>query len=100
MCYKGAMTRDEVLAKLRELKPWLEERGIARVRLFGSYARDEARPDSDIDLLVEFSKPIGLRFFELENELGRRLGARVNLASEENLNRIILRNALADAVDA
>lgn len=46
------MNREHLLGKLRALKPWLQERGIARVRLFGSYARDEAGPDSDIDLLV------------------------------------------------
>lgn len=94
------MTRDDILAKLRELKPWLESQGVGRVRLFGSYARDEARPDSDIDLLVDFSKPIGLKFFDLEDELGRRLGARVSFASEENLNRVIRKHALADAIDA
>ena len=56
------MTRDELLTKLRELKPWLEEQGIVNVRLFGSYARDDARPDSDVDLIVELSKPLGFRF--------------------------------------
>ncbi|MFY8162886.1 MAG: nucleotidyltransferase family protein, partial [Brevundimonas sp.] len=54
------MTRDELLTKLRELKPWLAEQGIVNVRLFGSYARDEAGPDSDVDLLVDTSRPMGL----------------------------------------
>lgn len=45
------MRRDELLAGLRELKPWFEDHGIIRVRVFGSHARDEAGPDSDIDLL-------------------------------------------------
>jgi hypothetical protein len=94
------MTRDEVLAKLRALKPWLEEQGVSRMRLFGSHARDEAQPDSDVDLLVEFSKPVGLAFFEIEEELGRRLGAPVTFASEERLNRVIRKHALADAIDA
>ncbi|MDX2274857.1 MAG: nucleotidyltransferase domain-containing protein [Hyphomonadaceae bacterium] len=94
------MTRDEVLTKLRELKPWLESQGIGRVRLFGSHARDEAGPDSDIDLLVEFTKPIGLAFFDIEEELGQRLGAKVSFASEGQLNRVIRKYALADAIDA
>ncbi len=52
------MTRDELLTKLRELKPWLEEQGIVNVRLFGSYARNDwvDEPEngyqSDFDLLV------------------------------------------------
>lgn len=94
------MNRAELLAKLKELKPWLESQGISRVRLFGSYARDEARPDSDVDLLVEVSKPMGFQYFDIEEELGRRLGAKVSFASEEQLNRVIRRHALADAIEA
>jgi hypothetical protein len=94
------MSRDEVLVKLRALKPWLEEQGIARVRLFGSYARDEARPDSDVDLIVEITKPLGLRFFGIERELSEKLGAHVELSTESSLHRIVLREALAEAVDA
>ncbi len=95
------MTREEVLAKLGDLKPWLAEQGVGRVRLFGSYARDEARPDSDIDLIVELTRPMGLVFFGLEEELSTRLGARVEMTTEAALsNRIIRRNALADCIDA
>ena len=47
------MTRDEALAKLRALRPQLEALGFRHVWLFGSVARDEAGPDSDVDLLVE-----------------------------------------------
>ncbi len=95
------MTRDEVLAKLRELKPWLAEQGIGRVRLFGSYARDEAGPDSDVDLIVEITRPLGLDYFRIEDELTEKLGLKVEMITEESLrNRIIRRNALADAIDA
>jgi predicted nucleotidyltransferase len=95
------MTRDELLAKLRVLKPWLESQGIGRVRLFGSYARDEARPDSDIDLIVELTQPLGLDYFRIENELSEKLGARVEMTTESALtNRIFRRSILADAVEA
>jgi hypothetical protein len=95
------MDRDQILANLRALKPWLEQRGIVRVRLFGSHARDEARTDSDIDLLVELEKPLGLEFFRIEEELGEKLGAKVQMVTEAALtNRIIRRHALADAIDA
>lgn len=95
------MTRDEVLAKLRELKPWLASQGIGRVRLFGSYARDEARPDSDVDLIVELTRPMGLDYFRIERELSEKLGAKVEMTTDEALtNRIIRRHALAEAIDA
>lgn len=94
------MNRAELLAKLKELKPWLESQGIGRVRVFGSYARDEAAADSDVDLIVEVTKPLGLRFFGIERELGEKLGARVEMSTESSLHRIVLKHALADAIDA
>ncbi len=94
------MTRDEVLAKLRELKPWLESQGIGRVRLFGSYARNEPGPDSDIDLIVELTRPMGFDYFRIERELSEKLGAPVEMSTESSLHRIVLRHALAEAIDA
>lgn len=92
------MTRDELLTKLRDLKPWLEEQGIVNVRLFGSYARDEAGPDSDVDLLVDIAKPLGFRFFGIERELGEKLGAPVEMGTEDSMHRLVKREATRDAV--
>ena len=50
------MTRDAILQKLREHKAWLTEQGLADVRLYGSFARDQAGADSDVDLLVRLTK--------------------------------------------
>ena len=92
------MTRDELLIKLRELKPWLEEQGIVNVRLFGSYARDEAGPDSDVDLLVEVTRPLGFRFFGVERELSATLGVPVDLGTEGSLHRLVRKQAMRDLV--
>ncbi|MEY4555453.1 MAG: hypothetical protein RL093_572 [Pseudomonadota bacterium] len=92
------MTRDELLIKLRELKPWLAEQGIINVRLFGSYARDEAGPDSDVDLIVELSKPLGFRFFGVERELGERLGVSVEMGTEDSMHRLVRQSATREAV--
>jgi predicted nucleotidyltransferase len=48
------MRRDEVIARLKEAEPALRARGIRRAAVFGSVARGDDRPDSDIDILVEF----------------------------------------------
>jgi hypothetical protein len=48
-----AMDRDQILARLRDHAPDLRRHGVVRAALFGSTARGEARPDSDIDILVE-----------------------------------------------
>jgi len=92
------MTRAELLEKLRDLKPWLEEQGIVNVRLFGSYARDEAGPDSDVDLIVETSKPLGFRFFGIERELGEKLGLAVEMGTEDSMHRLVKRTATRDAI--
>ena len=93
------MTRDELLKRLRDLKPWLEEQGVVNVRLFGSYARDEAGPDSDVDLLVDVAKPLGFGFFAIEEKLGERLGARVELVTDKSLaNPYIRYTAERDAL--
>jgi len=81
------MKRDDVLIKLKEQRQELTERyGIASLFLFGSVARDEARPDSDIDLLVEFKQPIGLfQFIELQQQLEALLGCKVDLGTKRSL---------------
>ncbi|MCW5691925.1 MAG: nucleotidyltransferase domain-containing protein [Pseudolabrys sp.] len=48
------MKRDEVIARLKEAEPALRARGIRHAAVFGSVARGEERPDSDIDILLDF----------------------------------------------
>jgi len=93
------MTRAEALHRLAKLRPWLEAQGVTRVRLFGSTARDQAAADSDLDLIVDLAAPMGLAFLELEAELSRRLGVRVDLVTETALAPDIRYTALADAID-
>ena len=50
------MNRAFVLATLKQLEPRFRAHGVAALYLYGSYARDEARPDSDIDVLVDFEE--------------------------------------------
>ena len=72
---------------------------IRRLSLFGSVLRDDFQPDSDIDVLVTFEpgQVIGLRIVEIEDELTRLLGSRVDLVSEKYLNRRIRDQVLSAA---
>ncbi|HVN56266.1 MAG TPA: nucleotidyltransferase domain-containing protein [Anaerolineaceae bacterium] len=54
------MERERVLNILRQHWAEISSFGVKSLALFGSVARDEARPDSDVDLLVEFDRPVGL----------------------------------------
>ena len=75
-----------------------EEHNVIRLRIFGSAARGEARPDSDIDIIVDFGKPKG--FFELirfERRLGELFGRPVDLVTEPGLSPYIRDTVLASA---
>lgn len=71
------------IKKLLELyKPVLKAKyHIKNIGLFGSIVRGDVNPDSDVDILVEFEKPIGLDFVSLADELEEILGVKVDLVT-------------------
>jgi len=101
MASQPALRRDDILTALSSARPLLKAFGVARLSLFGSFARDEARQDSDVDLLVEFSRPIGLfRFARLQRELGEQLGRHVDLVTPAALKPQLRDRILNEAVIA
>jgi predicted nucleotidyltransferase len=91
--------REDILVALRNAKPLLDSFGVAQVSLFGSFARDEARGDSDVDVLVEFARPIGMfDFVRLQRELGARIGRKVELVTPAALKPQLRAQILAEAV--
>ncbi len=64
------------------------EFGVEKIGLFGPYAQGTARDDSDIDLVIEFSRPIGFRFMELAEYLEKLLGAPVDILTPEGVKGI------------
>ncbi len=95
------VSRDSVLQTLAGLMDQLrEDYGVKRMGLFGSVARRGADSESDIDLLVEFERPIGFfRFLELEDFLTDRLGHKVDLVSRRALKPRIGARILEEVVD-
>ena len=71
------------------IQRFFKGRPVKKAYLFGSYARNEANAESDIDILVELdhSLPIGMRFFSYQTELEELLNAKVDLVSSEGLSR-------------
>ena len=95
------MNRAAVRALLTEHKPVLAQRfGVLRLALFGSMARDAARPDSDVDVLVAFDRPatakryFGVQFY-LEDLLQRRVDLVTEKALRERLRPYVERDATA-----
>lgn len=73
--------------------------GVSEIGVFGSYARGEEGPDSDVDILVSFARPIGFfRFLELEEQLSEWLGLRVDLVTKAALKPHIGERILDEVV--
>jgi hypothetical protein len=92
-------TLEAVVVSLRRALPDLRQRyPVASLAVFGSWVRGEQRPDSDLDLLVEFDGPIGWQIVTLEDELSERLGVKVDLVPRRGLRPRLGARILAEAV--
>jgi predicted nucleotidyltransferase len=79
-------TLDEIKSILVDNKSRLsDEFGLTELAVFGSYSRNDQTEDSDIDVLVDFGKPVGLEFIELAIELENLLGLKVDLVSKNGI---------------
>ena len=75
-----------IQSKLRQIKPELSEKyHVSSIGLFGSIVRTDFRPDSDIDIVVDFYKPIGIEFVDLADELEELLQRKVDLVSKSGI---------------
>jgi predicted nucleotidyltransferase len=75
-------TKEEVLRILEREKPELMRRyGLKRLALFGSYAREDQREDSDVDIMVEIEPSVGLGFVDLADRIEDALGIRTEVVS-------------------
>ena len=93
-------SRQNILTSLKNLKKEVaKEYSVKTIGVFGSVARDEQTGQSDIDLLVEFSKPVGfITFMRLENFLSERLGNKVDLVTSDSLKPVIRQDVLSEVI--
>lgn len=97
------MTREEALHILSEHREELQGFGVESIAIFGSVARDEAGPESDIDLLVELDagEQVGVfKFLELKEHLENVLCSRVDLVTREGLKPRLREEIIGEAVAA
>lgn len=95
------MNRDEVINKLRAHEAELKAAGIVRLAVFGSVARGDNSPESDVDLLADFDNTRRytlLTMGRLENRLADLLGTKVDLSSPEWLKESVKSQVLREAV--
>lgn len=81
-------TYAEIKDMLQRLKPELQQRfHVSEIGLFGSVVRDDFTPSSDIDIVVDFSKPVGIEFIDLANYIESKLMRPVDLVSRLGIKK-------------
>lgn len=94
------MTREETLDRLRALEPELRDRGVQALFLFGSVARGEAGPASDVDLFFDDDPTDPMSYFsviDIERFIQERLKAAVDLIPRDSLHRMVRDDVVASA---
>lgn len=96
------MRRDDALAILKRHEPDLRNLGLQRLALFGSVARDDARPGSDVDLAVRWNRSSRIDLFDyaaIADRLRARLGVPVDVVTEPSRSKRVQAMIDRDRVD-
>ncbi len=91
------LNKEKITEILREKYPYLiSEYGVRRIGLFGSYAKGKQTEDSDIDIVAEFERPIGLKFVEFTEYLESTLGKKTDVLTPEGVKGITIKRIARD----
>jgi predicted nucleotidyltransferase len=91
------LTQEQILQILQKEIPYFKTKyGLKKIGLFGSYARRNQSEDSDIDVFVEFDRPIGLKFIEFSEYLEKLLGKKTDILTPAGIKSIRLRHVARD----
>jgi predicted nucleotidyltransferase len=97
--YNGFMKRELAIQILQDHQTEIHSFGVKSLALFGSVARSEARSDSDVDILVEFDRPVGLfGLIALQQHLEELLGRPVDVGTLECLKESIRAEVLEECI--
>jgi predicted nucleotidyltransferase len=81
------------------LLPFVQEYGIVKAYVFGSFAREEDTDQSDVDFLIEFDKDFDMiEFFRLKNRLEEILTRKVDIVETKSINPIFKESILKDTI--
>jgi len=93
------MDTNEAISKLQQIKPYLQhEYAVKRVGLFGSMARGTHTDNSDVDILVEFERPVGVEFIDLSYLLEKELNRKVDVVSLKGIKEKYFKEIEKDIV--
>lgn len=91
------MSKEDIVTILKKELPYLRNFfGVKRIGLFGSFAKGIQREDSDVDIVVEFEKPIGLKFIEMADHIEKILGKKVDILTPAGIKSIRIKQVAED----
>ena len=92
--------QEEIIETLRShFSELADDYGVARIGVFGSFARGNFRKDSDVDLVIEFERPLGFRFIQLVERLEQLLGRKVDVLTPAGIAGIRVKRVAKDITD-
>lgn len=87
------LSREKILERLRNEMPFFaREYGIKKIGLFGSFSKGIPSENSDVDVFVEFDRPIGLKFIEFGDYLEKLLGRKTDILTPMGIKSIRLKH--------
>jgi len=93
------IAKKEIEQKLKNLKPILSQKyHVKQIGYFGSFATGNSNENSDIDILVDFEKPIGWEFFDMQDLLFEHLKHKIDLVSMNALKKQLKENILKEVI--
>jgi predicted nucleotidyltransferase len=83
------LTRQKIVAVLKENFPQLKSNfGVKKIALFGSFLKQKETKTSDVDILIEFEKPIGFKFIDLTERIEDLLGRKIDILTPAGIDSI------------
>ncbi len=93
------LDKNSIMTILKQSYPYMtSEYGVKKIGLFGSYAKGRETEKSDIDLIAEFEKPIGLKFIEFTEYLDGLFDKKTDVLTPEGVKSIIVKD-IADDIE-
>jgi uncharacterized protein len=94
------LTQKVIIEKIKELKPELEEKyNVTRLGLFGSYANGSPEENSDIDILIDFKKPVGWDYFKIEKLLEDCFNKKIDIVTPSALKMPLKSEILGSVIE-
>jgi uncharacterized protein len=103
LCYKDSVNAQEIIDRLREHEADLRSRGVLHAALFGSRARGDSRPNSDLDIMIDIDPDADMSVYDyvgLKNYIASLFGGPVDVVDREGLKPHIRPPAESEAVYA